>query len=190
MPLRVVCRAQYLSESVPEMRDSDYKATHLVKAVKGLELNPKSYAWVTIAGVNTKITEETKDKAIEWFARWAAQRVDSSSNGPKVLVPIPSSKTIKSSSDTFRTAAIAREIAANCKTDVVAAPLLRWTQVMLSSREGGPRDPKILYPRLTLLGALPEGRCVLIDDVFTSGGHLIASAWKLEDVGREVELAI
>jgi hypothetical protein len=43
---------------------------------------------------------------------------------------------------------------------------------------------------LTAIGDIPPGICVLIDDVTTSGGHLIAAAWKLEDGGRIARLAV
>lgn len=190
MPLRVICRAQYLSEPVEDMRARDYNATHLVKAVKGLDLNPKAYTWVKIAGRRVKITETNKDEAIRWFAAWAARRIDVLGDADKVLVPVPGSSVVRTSPDDFRTALIARAIAARSKTPTVVAAVLRWKTPMTPSRDGGPRDPRILYPNIVLKGALPDGTLVLVDDVYTSGGHLIASAWRLVDQGRTVDFAV
>ena len=60
MKLRVICRAQYFTEQAEEMRGDDYDATHLVKAVKGLELHPRAYTPVKIRGKNVRITEGNK----------------------------------------------------------------------------------------------------------------------------------
>lgn len=171
------------------MRQQDYSATHLVKAVKGSELNPKAYAYATIGGRRTKITNTNKDQAINWFAEWASPQIDALGAGPKVLVPVPSSMTVVGAMDEFRTALIARVMASYCANATVA-PVLRWTEEMVPSYAGGPRNKWILYPKLALTGPVPQGTLVLIDDVQTTGGHLIASAWRLEDQNRSVPLAV
>ena len=56
--LSVRCRAQYLTEPVENMRRVDYDATHLVKAVKGLDLNPKAFSEVTIDGQRVRLFVE------------------------------------------------------------------------------------------------------------------------------------
>jgi hypothetical protein len=191
MALRVLSRLQYLTIVVDEMRPQDYDATHLVKAIKGRDLNAKQYATVQVGGRWTAIRQTNRDTALEWFAEWAAPIVDGTANGQKVLIPIPSSKTTPSSADNFRTAEIARVVAAKCQTPAVIASVLRWTKPIPSaSEEGGSRDPRILYPQLTLTAEPAPGTCVFIDDVATSGGHLIACTWKLADIRRIVELAL
>lgn len=191
MALRVLSRLQYLTVVVDAMRQQDYDATHLVKAIKGRDLNARAWTTVQVGGRRVSIRETNKDLSLEWFAEWAAPLVDASAHGPTVLIPIPSSKTTPSSPDNFRTAQIAGAVAAKCRTPTVVAPVLRWKKPMPSaSEQGGSRDPKILYPQLMLIAQPPAGTCVLIDDVATSGGHLIACAWKLEDHRRTVELAL
>lgn len=190
MPLRVICRAQYLSEPVGGMRKEDYDATHLVKAVKGLELNKKAYTWVQIARQNVKIVEANKDQAIGWFAEWAAQKLDALALESPILLPIPSSKTVAASPRGFRTDLIAQAVAAKCRRPPKIVPILRWAQPMIPSRDGGPRDSITLYANYVFTADPPAGDYVLIDDVYTSGGHLIAAAWALEDRNRMAQLAI
>jgi predicted amidophosphoribosyltransferase len=145
---------------------------------------------VPIDGTNTKIVNANKDLAIKWFASWAAAKIIALGVQPKVLIPIPSSKTIVASPEEFRTFKIAQEIAARVPK-ATATSLLRFVEPSPSSREeGGSRDPEVLYQNMTLTGAIPSGQIILIDDIMTSGGHFIAASWKLEDQGRTPKLAL
>jgi predicted amidophosphoribosyltransferase len=188
--LHTACQAQYLTRDVPSMRRADYDATHLVKAVKGLDLHGNAYTWVAIDGTNRKIVNANKDDAIAWHAGWAANRIAALGSQPKILIPIPSSKTIISSPEDFRTFKIAQSIAARLPNSVIISGL-RFREARPSSREdGGSRDPEVLYPNMELRKDLPPEEIVLIDDVMTSGGHFIASSWKLADHGRAPRLAL
>lgn len=172
------------------MRSSDYNSTHMVKAVKGLSLNASAYTDVTIDGKAVRIVEANKDRAIEWHATWAASKIAELGAGRKILVPVPSSKTVAASPETFRTMQIANAIAERVPNSLVLSTL-RFIEAKPSSREdGGSRDPKILYPNLTLIKAIPLGKIILVDDVMTSGGHFIAAAWKLADRLKLADLAL
>jgi predicted amidophosphoribosyltransferase len=172
------------------MRQEDFNATHLVKAVKGLPLNPKAYAWAMIGGHNTKIVETNKDSAIDWFVEWAAQHINSLGPQKKVIVPVPSSKSTVASPPTFRTAFIASKLAAAC-ANTISFPELRFASPQRNSREeGGSRSAEVLYPLLRMCQPLPDGHIILLDDLCTGGGHLKASAWIIEDQGRQIKHAI
>ena len=172
------------------MRRADYDSTHLVKAVKGLDLHANAYTWVPIDGTNTKIVNANKDLAIKWFAAWSGAKIIALGAQPKILIPIPSSKTIVTSPEDFRTFKIAQEIAARVP-NATATSLLRFVEPRPSSREdGGSRDPEVLYANLTLTGTIPPGQIILIDDIMTSGGHFTAASWKLDDHGRAAHFAL
>jgi predicted amidophosphoribosyltransferase len=188
--MKVVCRAQYLSEAVPNMRGVDYDATFLVHAVKGRPLKLNQYCKVTIGGVRRRITEANKDVAIAWFCEWAVPIVNAISSGPKVLVPVPSHDALEHSPGDFRTAQIAQSLAAACGGNVKAAPVLRLREEMVPSSAGGTRDPEEIYPNLVVTHPLPPGDVILVDDVYTTGGHLVAAAWRLEDLGRTPVLGV
>jgi predicted amidophosphoribosyltransferase len=190
MPLNVRCRAQYLTAPVANMRGIDYDAIHLVKAVKGLDLSSNSYAYVSISGQQVRITEANKDQAMDWFAEWAAEQAVSLSAGPKIFIPIPSSKSTPDTPANFRTAVIADKIAALCP-DATAMPALRFKSPRPSSREeGGSRSADVLHGEMVLVRTLPQSDVILIDDVMTSGGHLKSAAWLVEDQGLSVTGAI
>jgi len=167
------------------MRQRDWHATHLVKAVKGDPMHPSAYVPVWIDNRRIRITHSNRDKAIDWFAQWAAPRVTAlGDHRNKILIPIPSSSSTEGSNPTFRTALIAEEIARRCGNHVIAFPFLRWLRAKLSARNGGTRDPYRLYENAAIAGDIPAGDCIVIDDVYTTGAHLKAAAWTLGDAMR------
>ena len=172
------------------MRAVDYDATHLVKAVKGLDLNPNAYSYVTIGGQRVRIIGGNKDRAIDWFAEWAAKHVQDLGKHPKAILPVPSSKSTPAKPATFRTAVIAQKIAALCP-NTTALPVLRFKAERPNTREeGGSRSPNVLYGEMVLTQQLPDVQVILVDDVMTGGGHFKASAWLVEDQRRKVEQAL
>ncbi|MCK9919272.1 hypothetical protein MXD81_60095 [Microbacteriaceae bacterium K1510] len=160
----------------------------MVKAVKGISFG--NYATVQIGGQCVRITDANKDRAMDWFAEWSAPRVDSLGSGRKILVPIPSSKSTPESPATFRTAIIANKIAALASNTTVA-PVLRFKAARPNAHEeGGSRSANTIHSELVLIKDLPPGQVILVDDVMTGGGHLIGSAWTIEDAKRTVSLAL
>lgn len=72
----------------------------------------------------------------------------------------------------FGRSKIAEAIAARASKCTVNSAL-RFIEARPSSREeGGTRDPKVLYPNMTMISAIQSGTLVLVDDVMTSGGSL------------------
>ncbi|MEV8642673.1 hypothetical protein AB0V79_06980 [Mesorhizobium ciceri] len=188
--MKVHFRAQYLTSGVGHMRGVDYDSTLLVSAVKGKPIPASQYATVSIGGKWVNVTDKNKDKALEWFAEWAAPLVKTVGIGPKVLVPIPNRSAVVGKKDTPRTAAIANATKAACGGGVVVADVLRWRKDLPKSTDSASRKPELLLPDLVLTGPVPFGVIILIDDVFTSGGHTVASAWRLQDLKRTARRAV
>jgi len=68
---------------------------------------------------------------------------------------------------------------------------LRWKTIMTPSSQGGTRDPQELYDNLVVTKQPPpKGSLMLIDDVRTTGAHLLAAAARLAEKGGRVPLAI
>jgi hypothetical protein len=179
--MRVISAVQYLAESVAQMRQEDYDGIMLVKAVKGSSINPKQYCSVNIGGKWIKIRDANKDDALRWFAEFASAQI--AKLLPKKaygLVPIPNSHVIQTSAPDFRTAQMARAIQNASGYPLVVSPSLRWSRVMQKSHEGGPRAAADLLPFLIWVGPKPEHEVILVDDVYTLGGHMQAAKWKLQ----------
>jgi hypothetical protein len=70
---------------------------------------------------------------------------------------------------------------------VLVADVLRWKRALPPAHQGGVRDPKTLLENMTLVTELPQRAVpVLVDDVLTKGGHLLAAVEKLAgtSIGR------
>jgi len=188
MSLTVASRVQYLTGDA-EMRGIDHDATCLVKGVKDRSIG-NQYVLVDLGRQRVKITDANKGMAADWFAEWAAARIkEKYGDETVVLVPVPSSNTTPASAGDFRTAKMGEKIAKLC--NAVCHPHLRFKkEVPSASGEGGTRKPEEIYPDLVLTAPPPAGPVVLVDDILTTGGHLVASAWILEDIARKPDFAI
>ena len=58
---------------------------------------------------------------------------------------------------------------------------LRWAKAMIPTHQEGTRDPQELYNNLVVTGLPPKGTIVLVDDVYTMGGHLQAAVARLAE---------
>jgi orotate phosphoribosyltransferase len=61
---------------------------------------------------------------------------------------------------------------------------------MTPSSQDGTRDPQELYENLVVTKDPPKGSLVLVDDVRTTGGHLLSAAARLVEKGGRVPLAV
>jgi len=103
----------------------------------------------------------------------------------------PETTIMPASTLSHRTSTIATEIANKVGGNVTVRDVLRWKKEYASARSGGTRDPLILYNNLKITKPgswkLPV---ILVDDVLTSGGHLMACTAILRENGARVDLAV
>jgi predicted amidophosphoribosyltransferase len=161
---------------------------HFIRALKREVLNNTASIPMRTGARTRYLDRSNQVDAFDIFAEMAAPtRMDRKPTA--VLVPVPGSKDISEEDvrkgSTFQ---IARALGERLNTAV--EPCLWWRQAMPSAhKEGGPRHPRILVPNL-VLGKVPSGSVVLIDDVLTSGGHLRAADCLIRRAGLRVLFAI
>ncbi len=185
--LSVVSVCPYLTDTDVKWRPSDYSANKMVKALKGQSFN--GYFQVRIDGKWVSVTNENAERFRPVVHGILAKELCKRVEGSATLVPIPNSHVIAPDSADFRTRALAEGIAEasegllNCSVALVFGEALAKTH----STQGF-RDPRFYRDKYQLISK-PESPVVLIDDVFTSGAHLVGAAWKLADEGCNVVLA-
>ncbi|MBC4018805.1 hypothetical protein H7965_26470 [Siccirubricoccus deserti] len=173
--------------SKPKWRNSDHCATKVIKAIKGLPFNGS--AEMKIFGQPYVLTATNAHEMIPVWAKWAVSKI-SDLPKPIRLVPVPNSGAIVSEpAESFRTLEMAYAVAAAATAAGIQASAharLRWAEQMVkASKGGGPRNPHTLLDKLRFCDPpLPEGTVVLIDDVITLGGHMMACVEALAGEGR------
>jgi predicted amidophosphoribosyltransferase len=123
------------------------------------------------------------------FGKWLAKKLPDFSADPILVVPVPSKDALPKAAS-YRSIEMAREaLKGSARTDSVY-DALRWDEVLKPAHESGPRGRAELLPHLQARGELAGQKIVLVDDLITTGGSLLACKDKLEAAGATVLGAI
>ena len=195
MPIRVVSCYTYRTSVDSFWTDAHHSVNQFVAAIKERRVN--GYGHVLVSGTVPlrRISDDNAHQAREWFGEMGSRILhDADLADPVILVPIPNSECTMGIQHS-RTAALARAIRE--RSDQVpeegVADVLRWDEPMPSaSGQNGPRAPAVLYPHLRLQPTphRRQGTHVLVDDVWTTGGHIRACAAFLSRQGIVAEFAV
>ena len=166
--------------------DADYEAMKLVKALKGLPF--KGYAsLLTPTGALVTVRENDTVGAFRIFGEWAAAKLAELGVADGVLMAVPSSSCIGMGTD----AKGQKLVEAIRQRSTAFQPIdgLWWKEEFNKSAKGGTRNSAALEANLVVREG-PTSKVVLVDDVVSSGGHLLACARALRAKGHTVEHAL
>jgi predicted amidophosphoribosyltransferase len=123
------------------------------------------------------------------FGEWAAGEVPRFSKEPPAFVPVPSKDGLVGKGD-YRSLKMVTEIFKDTAYAEHVLDGLRWKKEAQKAHEGGTRDRAILLPLLEASPTAKGKRVLLIDELFSTGGSLLASSDRLTAAGAEVLGAI
>ncbi len=186
MPLSVTSFATYLTR--PPWSGDDHNALKFVKAVKGKSF--RGWAQVPVLGTIKRLEPANAEDAVDWFGELAAAEiVKRGLRSPLILVPLPNSSSTVRNNKKPRTALLAGAIAEKLNNAQVWDGL-RWAKEMIPTHQEGTRDPQELYDNLVVTSVPPKGTLILVDDVYTLGGHLQAGVARLAENKARCSLAM
>lgn len=174
-------------EQVPRTQ-AQWAAYHFCHAVKSGEIN--GYADLPLKDGRTfRLEQRTVGVARNAFGQVVLRIHADNGLAADLFVAVPS----KDSFDTepYRSLGMVRE-ALEGKTEIPVAAAVRFTERIARASEGGPRDRMFLRERMEIIrrpSRMGE-RVVLVDDLVTRGGTLLATKDVLEGAGYEVVAAI
>lgn len=183
--LRVVSLCSYLTGDA-KARSIDWPAIKMVKALKGDPIN--GYFDLSVDGVTHRFDKNNVGQFLDIVPRAMAAAILPRIEGTATLVPIPNSHVLKPDEPNFQTLKLATGIAAASDGRLKADVALVFTEPQEKARKGGPRSASHLEETYRIIGNV-EGPIILVDDVWTMGGHLKAACWKLASPRRPVILA-
>jgi hypothetical protein len=185
--LKLITLCSYLTVRPPEWRQVDHDASKMVKALKGDTIN--GYFHAKIADKNTRFDQSNAADFVKRIPLALAKMIARHVEGPATIVPIPNAHVTDPAIPDFRTLDLAKSVAAASRDQFSVVPALVFKKPQIKSRKGGPRSPHYFEQAYRLASDL-KGKIVLLDDVCTSGGHIIGAYWKLEaPPARDVVLA-
>lgn len=158
----------------PPFTADDFRGRFIVGALKADHSIIRGYQDLPI-GVNGALVRVDKNNfelVPPAWAAWAARVIAERSAGERVvLAPLPSSKTVLTTTE-YRTLHLANLVKAAYNGEMVVWSGVRFKQERQKVHEGG--DRATIADDMVLTTAIPDGRIIPLDDVYTMGSHLSA----------------
>ena len=155
-----------------DWRSTDHTASKMVKALKGDPIN--GYFDIKVAGKHRRFDQSNITEFVDRIPRALSRMIIRHHDAPATIVPIPNSHVIAPNTADFKTRDLANKIAAESGGRFTVSPALVFREVQQKSRAGGPRDPEHFENAYRVVRDV-KGPIILLDDVCTSGSHLIAA---------------
>ena len=185
--LKLVSICAYLTDTSLSWRNADYRSLKMVKALKGEPI--KGWFDHEVAGKLVKYNQSNVQAFVDRIPPALARLIARQFEGHATIVPIPNSHVTAPTTEGFKAFDLARAVAAQSGGKLKVVPALVFNKPQQKSHEGGPRSP-YHFESVYRMAKPVAGPIILLDDVCTTGGHMIGAHWKLhQPPDREVVLA-
>lgn len=133
-----------------------------------------------------QITPSNFNVVRESFGRFIVARIEEEgwTNNP-LLIPVPSKDTLPDAPPSRSSKMVREALATTGHVDAVFEGL-RWTQQLPKASERGERRKNAIKPYLQASSHVRGRNVVLVDDLLTKGGTMLASKERLEEAGATV----
>lgn len=140
-------------------------------------------------GTRDQITPKNFEIVRRKFGGFIELRLSENAWTDALLVHVPS-KTATLNNSTPRSLVMLQEAVASTNVKGAVCDALRWTESLEMAHEGGERRRKEILPFLKVTQRVQGRNVVLVDDLVTRGGSILASKDALEAAGANVVGAI
>ena len=179
--------SQYAHKQLAARTQRQWDAYMFCRAVKYGRLNGSlTFPWKKGPEI---ITQLTVGRARWIFGVYILDTLKKLGLDNAILVPLPSKDGLLDA-PSFRSYVMLQEALQSHQTRVIIAPHLRFIIALQPAHLGGPRGREVISQYLRLIAELPPGPVVIVDDIITTGGSLLAAYDVLEMAGRPPAAAI
>lgn len=134
-----------------------------------------------------RIVADNFSLARSHFGQFLAGRIVAEGSGPEVaVVPIPSKDAVLGRELAYRSLAMTSDALSATDFSDSVVDGLRWRAALPKAHEGGVRDRDFLKQRLAASDRLIGRDVVLVDDLLSTGGSLLAASELLVEAGANV----
>jgi len=158
--------------------------------VWGVKVGSHKWDFYILTPQRVNITKNNFALARGTFGNWAAGQIPTLTDKDNiVLIPVPSKDALLGKKDS-RSLRMVREAFAGTKYENKVLDGLQWTRKVPQAHTGGSRSRDVLLPLLQADPAVKGKRVILVDELLSTGGSMLACADCLKAAGAEVVGAI
>jgi predicted amidophosphoribosyltransferase len=151
----------------------------IVKAIKGEPF--RGYRQISVGGYIRNLQAGNQTLAINWFAERVVEETDFD-DGLYSLVPIPDRNKTPTATHVSRTLLLAQALVARLPQQFDIWDHLRFRRPMIEKT----RNENLLYTNMICTSDRPPaGFVILLDDVCTTGSHVLAARRRLRECGAQ-----